>query len=456
MVFNSYNFILFFVPIVLITYYLSLKVKKKALPQCVLIVASIVFYITFGIYHALFILGSLFVNYLLSFISNKTEKMKVKKVVLISSIILNIIALISTKYLNFFYSSIVEIFNGQGSILDLFVPLGISYTTFQQIAYQVDTYRGETKTINFLEYSVFILFFVKALCGPIILQSEFVTQLKDEKTYTPNYDNLARGLYVFIIGLAKKVLIADVLASVVNSGYSDIPSLSSIDALLVILGYTFQIYFDFSGCCDMACGLSQMFNLKIINNFENPYQTNNILDFWKKWHISLTSFLRKYLYFPLGGNRKGKTRTLINIMIIFLVSGLWHGANWTFIVWGALHGIANILMRVYGKYYNKMHSIIKWVLNFAFINLSWIFFRADTLKDAFLMINQLFTGGLFFSLTFSYICYILASFFIILLFKSKTNKTFNTNTYRLIFASILLVICLLNFNQNISFIYVNF
>ncbi|MBE5755112.1 MAG: MBOAT family protein [Clostridiales bacterium] len=456
MAFNSYNFILLFAPIVIIVYYLSLKFKKKEISQIVLILASIIFYFTFGIWHAVFIVSSLILNYLFAYFINRTQNEKLKKVLLIIVIILNVLALFLTKYLNFFYTAIVELFSGQGSVLNLFVPLGISYTTFQQIAYQVDTFRGETKEINFLEYSLFILFFVKSLCGPIILQSEFINQVKDDENYKVNYDNLSRGLYVFVIGLAKKVLIADTLAYIVNNGYGMAAGLSTIDALLVILSYTLQIYFDFSGCCDMACGLSQMFNLKIINNFEDPYQTNNILDFWKAWHISLTSFLRKYIYFPLGGNRKGKVRTMINVMIIFLISGLWHGANWTFIVWGALHGLASVLMRIYGKHYDKMPSIIKWIINFAFVNITWVFFRAETISDAIRLIGRIFTGGFYLSFGYIYIFYTAVALWLALSFKTKTNKEFNVNVYRMLFASAILVLCLLNFTENISFIYVNF
>lgn len=203
---------------------------------------------------------------------------------------------------------------------------------------------------------------------------------------------------MFAIGLAKKVLVADNFGKVVDYGFTHISSLNSFETILSILGYTFQIYFDFSGYCDMAVGIGLMFNIELPQNFNSPYRALSISDFWKRWHITLTSFLTKYIYIPLGGSRRGKARTYLNILIVFLVSGLWHGAGYTFILWGLMHGIAMVLERITRIRYEKLPKVIRWVLTFAFINITWVFFRAGSVTDAIAMLTQVFTGGWSFSI----------------------------------------------------------
>ena len=220
-----------------------------------------------------------------------------------------------------------------------------------------------------------------------------ITQLNEENNRQINTDNLAAGLQDFVIGLFKKVILAQAFAEAVRWGFSSekIPLLSSVEAVVVMLSYTFQIYFDFSGYSDMALGISKMLNINLPANFNSPYKATSILDFWERWHISLTSFLRRYIYFPLGGNRKGKARTYLNILIIFLISGIWHGANITFLIWGAVHGFASIMARIISKRWNKLNKAFRWFMTFLFINLTWVIFRADSLSDAWLFFTRLFS-----------------------------------------------------------------
>jgi len=278
------------------------------------------------------------------------------------------------------------------------LPLGISFFTFQQLSYVIDSYKGDVPIYNFWDYALFVTYFPQLIAGPIVTHDEMVPQFADKKKKKFNYENFSKGLYAFALGMAKKVIIADLFGLVVDSAFEDVSSIGTMNALLVMLSYTFQIYFDFSGYCDMATGIGKMMNIDITMNFNSPYKAISIVDFWKRWHITLTRFFTRYIYIPLGGNRKGEFRTYINILIVFLVSGIWHGANWTFILWGALHGIANIITRFIDKktnlFSNPKSKIIKiclWFITFIFINLSWVIFRADSVTQAFEFFKQLFS-----------------------------------------------------------------
>jgi alginate O-acetyltransferase complex protein AlgI len=216
-----------------------------------------------------------------------------------------------------------------------------------------------------------------------------VPQFLDEEKKRLNADNLARGIYIFVIGLAKKVLIADVFGMLVSYGYGVVDNLNAISALLVMLSYTFQIYFDFSGYCDMAIGIGQMMNIDLPQNFNSPYKALTITEFWDRWHMTLTRFFKKYVYIPLGGSRKGKVRTYINVLIIFLISGFWHGASWNFVFWGLLHGIFNVITRMFKVFFEKLHPALNWLMTFVFVNVAWVFFRAETFTQATTLLKKL-------------------------------------------------------------------
>jgi len=238
------------------------------------------------------------------------------------------------KYADFFIVNVNQISNFNISFLRLAIPLAISFYTFQQITYLVDTYRSEIKDVNFLSYILFITFFPRLLMGPITRYNEVMPQLELTQQKHIDYRNMSLGLLLFFVGLCKRVVIADTFGIYTDLGYSSTQSLTLVEAWITSLSYTFQIYFDFSGYTDMAIGTAYFFNIKLPLNFNSPYLAVNIQDFWRRWHITLSRFLRDYIYIPLGGNRKGEFLTYFNIMITFLIGGFWHGAGWTFIIWG--------------------------------------------------------------------------------------------------------------------------
>lgn len=395
MLFNSYEFIFAFLPITIIGYFLLNHFDKHSIAKLWLVLCSLFFYGYFNLSYLWIIISSIIVNYLLSyyFDNSKTNNSLFRKVLFCSGLFLNIGLLFFYKYLDFVFETVGNIFNRDPIHLGLILPLGISFFTFQQVSFLIDSYRGQTKRYNILDYSLFVTFFPQLIAGPIVLHSEVIPQFENRKNLKFNMDNFAKGLFAFSRGLAKKVLIADNFGKIVTFGYANISGLSSFEAILTILAYTFQIYFDFSGYCDMASGIAYMFNIELPVNFNSPYKARNIADFWKRWHITLTRFLTHYVYFPLGGSRCSKARTCLNIFIVFLVSGIWHGAGFTFILWGAMHGIAMIIYRLIKKSIDKIPYAVTWFLTFIFVSLTWVYFRAESIDKANNLILHIFNGG---------------------------------------------------------------
>ena len=257
--------------------------------------------------------------------------------------------------------------------------MGISFFTFQQIAYLVSVYRKELLKADLIDYLAYITYFPKLLMGPLMEPVDFVEQLNDLDRKKINWDNLACGVKIFSFGLFKKVMLADTFAAAVAWGYSNLGVATAMDWLLVMLFYTFEIYFDFSGYSDIAVGVSMMLNIDLPINFDSPYKALSIRDFWKRWHISLTKFFTKYVYIPLGGSRKGLFFTYLNTMIIFVISGIWHGANWTFLLWGILHGLMMVFDRIFGKLEEKIFEPVRWAVSFFCVNVLWLLFRSDSI-----------------------------------------------------------------------------
>lgn len=376
MLFNSYIFVFLFLPMSLIGYFTLNKFKKYSLAKIFLIGMSFWFYGYFNPWYLIIMLASIIVNYVLSNKMLKTENNSLRKIMLIVGIVFNIGILFYFKYYDFFFSNINSAFGTDFTMKNLVLPLGISFFTFQQLSYVIDSYKKTVPVYNFFDYSLFVTFFPQLVAGPIVLHSEIVPQFADKSKKKPIADNFAKGLMAFSFGMAKKVLIADTLGRIVNWGFNNISMLSSTTAVLVMFSYTLQLYFDFSGYCDTATGIAYMFNIKLPMNFNSPYRATTILDFWGRWHITLTRFFKNYVYFPLGGSKKGKVRTYINVFIVFVVSGIWHGANWTFIIWGMIHGLFSVFTRIFKKYIDKIPKIINWVVTFVFVNLAWVIFRA--------------------------------------------------------------------------------
>lgn len=375
MSFNSYIFILLFFPVFMMIYYLCFRCYKPEIQMILLLIASFMFYAYQHMEYLPLLCFSIASDYAVYRMMIRGGKYK--KFFLISGILLNLGILFYFKYYNFFIDNLNLFLQLNLKIHDVVLPMGISFIVFQQIAFLVDTYMERTLKTNLLSYSVLISYFPHVSSGPILVAEDFLKQLPFLNGKI-SWESFASGLYIFVMGLGKKVLVADAFAKAVDWGYGNIAQLNSTSALFVSIAYSVQIYFDFSGYSDMAMGISRMLQIEIPNNFNSPYKANTISDFWDRWHISLTKFLTKYVYIPLGGNRKGKWKTYINIMIVFVVSGLWHGANWTFVVWGTLHGLFMVVVRHYKNFFEKIPLILNKVITLIFVNLTWILFRAGS------------------------------------------------------------------------------
>ncbi len=389
MLFNSYIFVLLFLPLCLIGYFTLNHYKKYKLGQIFLLGMSLWFYGYFNPSYLLIILFSIVINYGVYVWIEKTRGSRWCKPVMITGVVINVGILGYFKYMDFFIENINALFGTDIDFLKILLPLGISFFTFQQISFVVDAYRGEVPRYSFLHYACYVAYFPQLIAGPIVTHDELVPQFMDEKKKKLNVDNLASGFYIFTFGLAKKVLLADTFGNIVTYGFTTLDQLTSVTALMVMLAYTIQIYFDFSGYCDMAIGIGKMMNIDLPVNFNSPYKALTITEFWNRWHMTLTRFFTKYVYIPLGGNRKGKARTYVNIMIVYLVSGLWHGASWNFVLWGALHGIFCVITRMFKKFFEKLHPALNWLITFTFVNVTWVFFRAETFTQATTLLKKL-------------------------------------------------------------------
>lgn len=389
MLFNSYIFILLFLPLCVIGYFSLNHFKQYHLAQGFLLGMSLWFYGYFNTSYLFIILASVLINFVLYRLMEHYRGKPFCKGLIALGVLTNLGILVYFKYMDFFFSTINSIFSTQFELLHIVLPLGISFFTFQQISFLVDAYRGEIPGYSLLYYASFVTFFPQLIAGPIVTHDELVPQFLDKEKKKLNYDNLAKGIYLFTLGLAKKRLIADSFADLVSYGYTTLDRLTSISAFLVMLAYTIQIYFDFSGYCDMAIGIGKMFNIELPLNFNSPYKALTITEFWDRWHMTLTRFFTKYVYIPLGGNRKGRIRTYVNIMIVFLASGLWHGANWTFVFWGFLHGCFVVLTRMFKKFFDSLHPALNWLITFTFVNVAWVFFRAESFSQALTLLGKL-------------------------------------------------------------------
>lgn len=343
---------------------------------------SLWFYAYFNIKYLPIILTSIIFNYLFYIFFNHNNVKWLRKVVLIVAVLLNVSLLLYFKYYDFFIENVNAVFDTEFTLKRLLLPLGISFFTFQQLSFVIDSYRNEIPKYDFINYALFVTYFPQLIAGPIVTHDEMVPQFLDEKKRKIDFQNLSSGLYVFAMGFAKKVLIADVFGNAVNWGYANTDLLNATDAIVIMLSYTIQIYFDFSGYCDMATGIAKMMNFDLPQNFNSPYKSFTITEFWKRWHRTLTRFFTKYIYIPLGGNRKGEARMLLNTLIVFLVSGFWHGASWNFVLWGFLHGAFCVITKLFNKFFEKLHPALNWIITFLFVNFTWILFRATSISEA--------------------------------------------------------------------------
>ena len=389
-----------------------------------------------------------------------------KKSILIFGIVANLSLLGYFKYADFFIENFNIVAQTNINLFNLLLPLAISFFTFQQIAYLVDSYRQETKEYDFLNYALFVTFFPQLIAGPIVHHSEMMPQFANKWNAVKKYRNIALGLFIFSIGLFKKVVIADTFAVYSSAGFDTATTLNLFEAWATSLSYTFQLYFDFSGYTDMAIGIALLFNIKLPINFNSPYKARNIQDFWRRWHITLSRFLRDYVYIPLGGNKKGSFRTYSNLLATFVIGGLWHGAGWTFVFWGFLHGMALVIHRAWSNLGFKMWTWLAWLITFNFVNIAWVFFRAKEWDDAIKVLGAMFSldnvvialslenisGDLF------TILWIIAGFILVLFFKNTVEKAkeLKINYKTLFFTLFCLLAALLSVNKVSEFLYFNF
>ena len=484
MLFNSYIFVLFFLPLCLVGYFGLNHFKCYKASQLFLLLMSLWFYGYFNPSYLVIILASIGINYGFNLLFRTIRKKVLRKAILAVAVAFNIGILFYYKYFDFFMVNASALIGAEYTLKNILLPLGISFFTFQQLSYVIDCYREEVPQYDFLQYASFVVYFPQLIAGPIVTHDELVPQFMDESRKAFNWDNMARGLYIFALGLAKKVLIADVFGGAANWAFANVSDLDSTNAILGMLAYTIQIYFDFSGYCDMAIGIAAMMNIDLPLNFNSPYKAITIADFWSRWHKTLTRFFTKYVYIPLGGNRKGLFRTCVNTMAVFLISGIWHGANWTFILWGCLHGIFSVLYKIFRKQFDALPRALNWGITFLFVNMAWVLFRADSVAQAFDFLANVFAMdfapvsskliGAFSSIELIYVLnqtpladmgpnLLLAGYFLFAMILAVASPNayekmcrFKPTLVNLLVASILIVWCVFSFAGVSTFLYFNF
>ena len=428
MLFNSYIFIFFFLPLCLMGFYI-LQNKQATLAKVWLTCFSLWFYGYFNQRYLLIMICSIIGNYLIhgwivrtrdaevEKVDNRRKALSKSKSIMITGVSLNLAVLFYFKYFDFFLDNVNSLFGSSIPLKNILLPLGISFFTFQQISFLVDTYRGELDTVSFVDYALFVSFFPQLIAGPIVVHEEMLPQFnrigKDNRSREEKAEIFTKGVYVFILGLAKKVLIADTFGIAVDLAYSNVNAMNGLESLLTILFYSLQLYFDFSGYCDMAKGIAGMFGMRIANNFNSPYKAINIVDFWKRWHITLSRFFTKNIYIPLGGNRKGEGRMYLNYLIVFFLSGLWHGAGWNFVLWGMMHGVLYVVTKWWlGRKKTNVKEqkvpdaqgnrrivtvlgsakkAIACLLTFLYVSIAWVYFRASDVGQGNTLLMNIFT-----------------------------------------------------------------
>ncbi len=399
MLFSSTTFIYLFLPIVLFFNFVVFK-KSRLLQNIFLLFSSLFFYAWGEPKFVLVMIASIIINWFFGLIiSKKRENKKISKLIIALDVSLNLGILFLFKYLTFTCSIIDSIFGVRLPIPNIALPIGISFFTFQAMSYVIDVYRqkGEVQT-NILYVGLYISFFPQLIAGPIVRYETIADEIKNRReTLGDFFDGFAR----FVVGLSKKVLLANSFAILADQSFNTIKndSISVMFSWLGAIAYTLQIFFDFSGYSDMAIGLGRMFGFHFLENFDYPYISTSITEFWRRWHMSLGTWFRDYVYFPLGGSRCGKLRNIFNLFVVWSLTGLWHGANFTFIVWGLMYFVLLVIEKLTGlhKKSHKLLNVLKWIYTVLFVVLGWVIFRADSIGHAFVYIKSMFglTGNLF-------------------------------------------------------------
>ncbi len=406
MTFNSWEFLIFY-PVVLLLYFILPKRAKWPM----LLIASYFFYMCYSPDLVFLIFGTTLVSWISAKLMERTERKALKRTALVLPLVCSLGVLFFYKYFDFLSNSIFSALGAFGLksdpvLLNLALPVGISFYTFQTLSYVIDVYRGNVKTEkNFFFYALFVSFFPQLVAGPIERPDNLIPQLREAHKWSR--DNAIKGAKHMLVGFFKKICVADLISGAVDSIYNSPDEAGALGIIIATVLFSVQIYCDFSGYTDIAIGCSRIMGIRLMKNFDHPYMATSIKEFWARWHISLSSWFRDYLYIPLGGNRCSKLRHLLNLFIVFLVSGIWHGAAWTFVIWGAMHGVYQIIGNLTIKHRNRLvikagfteqSTVVVWtrrVITFVLVAFAWIFFRANSISDAFLLLSRLFTfsGG---------------------------------------------------------------
>jgi len=490
MLFNSYIFIFIFLPVTFSVYfYLNYK-RLVTASKAWLVVSSLFFYSWWNVVYLPLILISILFNYTISRSMDKSsvnKKQNFSNLFLLQvAIVFNIGLLGYFKYMDFFIQNTNFIFGSHIEVLNLALPLAISFFTLQQIAYVVDCYEGLVKERNFLNYVIFVTFFPQLIAGPIVHHKEMMCQFSNIRNKVRSYSNITKGLFIFSIGLFKKVVIADSFSIWATFGFDESNTLNLFEAWATSLSYTFQLYFDFSGYMDMAIGAALLFNIKLPKNFNSPYKATGMIDFWKRWHITLTNFITTYIHTPLIRSLKKPTFHLVMVMTVltFLISGLWHGASWMYVIFGFLNGVGIVINHYWRKTKIRINIILAWFITFNFVNITFIFFRAEEWDDAVKVITSMFSldnirlpNFLSSDLSFlsSYnvrfghfleniqggvdtIIWLVLGFILVLIFSNSNQmvKSFKSNYATLFYASFLFIVSFASLNNKSEFIYFQF
>lgn len=472
MLFNSYPFLFLFLPLTLLGYYL---ITKKNLQLWFLFFSSVFFYAYWSKTYVFLLLFTVILDFYLAQTIYRAQTERRRKLLLIVSVVANLSVLGFFKYYDFFAGSVNGLLSETGSagegplpLFHLVLPIAISFYTFQSMSYVIDVYRRTSQAHgNLLEFAGYVTLFPHQIAGPLVRHNVIVPQLEDAKTYIFNAENFWRGCYFFIFGLSKKMLIADPLAAVVDPLVANMAYASNLEAWLAMVGYTMQLYFDFSGYSDMAVGLGLMMNIKFPANFNSPYKATSITDFWQRWHITLSSWLRDYLYISLGGNRQGALKTYRNLLLTMVIGGLWHGANWTFVVWGLLHGGVLTIERFFkdrGWDFIK-NFYLKGLITFFIVCIAWVFFRAPDFAVASLWLEKVFLlnaswtwdmGLIPIKFKDRFFAALIVAFMAAFLTKNTWQKKFEPTPFNAVLLGLLFVICLSFMGEESPFLYFQF
>ena len=380
MLFNSDVFLLVFLPAVLLAFRALTAVRNERATLVFLIVASLLFYGWWEWRYVLLLVTSVLFNFVWARWLIQCRTASARRVLLVLGITANLAALGYFKYARFVLDTLAGIGGWQWQIPQIVLPLAISFFTFEQIAYLVDTVRGRVPAHGFLQYAAFIVFFPRLLAGPIVRPHEVLPQLGAATLCRFDSNHVSTGLFIFSFGLAKKVLLADTFGAWADPLFDSVSPVSLNDGWGAAVAFFLQVYFDFSGYSDMAIGLALLFNIRLPENFDSPYQAKNLIEFWRRWHMTLSRFLRDYVYIPLGGTRAGVIHEYANLIVTMTLGGLWHGAGWTFVMFGAVHGIALVSTHAWSRFGRPLPLACAWALTVVFVVVSFVLFRAPSLE----------------------------------------------------------------------------